>query len=198
MKIVVFDIWGDYAHFKIPYTTTSPLTFPFPPKTTLYGILGAILGYDKNEYLKKFRSAKWKFGISVRTPISKIHIPENFINVKSAKMFARMPSNKSCRTQINVEFLKNPFFRIYVSSSDSDSLERLIDLLKDHKTSYTLFLGISECLANFRFVGEFEGREIKNDDFSEIHSIVPLDIITDNSSVDLLQEGKKFLAKIAN
>jgi len=53
MKVLVFDIWGDYGHFRKFYTTTSPLTFSFPPPPTIAGILGAIYGTDKktNEYL---------------------------------------------------------------------------------------------------------------------------------------------------
>ena len=47
MKVLVFDIYGDLAHFRKFYTTSSPLTFPFPPPSTIKGMLGAIIGVDK-------------------------------------------------------------------------------------------------------------------------------------------------------
>lgn len=47
MKVLAFDIWADYAHFRKFYTTTSPLTFSFPPPPTIAGILGAIYGTEK-------------------------------------------------------------------------------------------------------------------------------------------------------
>ncbi|MDI3478645.1 MAG: CRISPR-associated protein Cas5h, partial [Thermoanaerobacterium sp.] len=31
MKSLIFDIYGDFGHFKKYYTTSSPLTFSFPP-----------------------------------------------------------------------------------------------------------------------------------------------------------------------
>ncbi len=193
MKIVVFDIWGDLAHFRLPYTTSSPLTFPVPPKTALYGIIGAILGYDKNNYLKKFQNENWKFAVSVKNKISTIRIPENLINTKAVKMFARMPKGKSCRTQINFEFIKNPYFRIYVTSLNETKLNELETLLKEHKSNYTVSFGISECLANFLYIGSYEAQEKQNDNFVEINTIVPLKYINNSSQINFLIEGRKYL-----
>lgn len=58
MQVLVFDIWGDYGHFSRFYTTTSPLTFSFPPPPTIARILGAIYGAGKNEYLNMFGIGK--------------------------------------------------------------------------------------------------------------------------------------------
>jgi CRISPR-associated protein Cas5h len=174
MKIIVFDLWGDYGHFKIPYTTSSPLTFPIPPKTSLYGIIGGILGYEKNEYLSKFSIDKWFFSLSILKPIKKVYIPENFINTKEAKFFSRMPKGKACRTQMNLEFIKDPYYRIFVYSESND-FERLENHLQEHKSKFTISLGLSECLANFEYVGTFDADIIENtiEDIIEISSIVP-------------------------
>ena len=53
MKSLIFDIYGDFGHFKKYYTTSSPLTFSFPPPPTIKGMLGAIGGISKTEYLTK-------------------------------------------------------------------------------------------------------------------------------------------------
>jgi len=192
MKIVVFDIWGDYGHFRIPYTTSSPLTFPVPPKTAIYGIIGAILGYDKASYLDNFQDKRWKVAIGIKNEVVSTRIPENFINTKSVKLFARMPIGKSCRTQINMEFLKNPYYRIYVTSTCEEELLRLSKHLKAHKSVYTVSLGISECLANFKYVGTYSG-EIKYSDFTEISSILPLSLVQNASRINFLTEGTKYL-----
>ncbi len=193
MKIVVFDIWGDLGHFRVPYTTSSPLTFPVPPKTALYGIIGAILGYDKDSYLEKFQNNNWKFAIGIKREITTIRIPENLINTKVVKMFARMPKGKSCRTQINFEFLKNPYFRIYAVSSKKEELYKLEKLLREHKSKYTVSLGISECLANFKYIGTFEGVKKNRNDYVEISSIIPLSCLNDFKHISLLKEGRKYL-----
>jgi CRISPR-associated protein Cas5h len=193
MKTVVFDIWGDLGHFRVPYTTSSPVTFPIPPKTALYGILGAILGYEKEKYLEKFNNKNWKFAVSVKRKIVTVHIPENFINTKAVKLFARMPQGKSCRTQINMEFLKNPYYRIYVTSDDEKELSRLEHLLKEHKSVYTVCLGISECIANFKYIGSYQSEKKEGNDFIEIASVIPLSYLTDSANIDFLKEGTKYL-----
>lgn len=193
MKIVAFDLWGDYGHFKIPYTTTSPLTFPIPSKTALYGIIGAFLGYKKDEYLKNFQNKSWKFAIALNHPIKKTHIAENLIDSKKATMFARMSKDKACRTQIKIEFLKDPSFRIYAASNQIEELMRLENLLKEHESTYSISLGISECLANFNYVGSFEAENIQTSDFIEISSILPLSLILGISSIDFSKAERKYI-----
>jgi len=196
MKIVVFDLWGDYGHFRIPYTTSSPLSFPIPTKTAIYGIIGAFLGYNKNTYLENFQNGEWKISISIKNRVKKIYIPENFINTKKAKMFSRMPKNESCRTQINMEFIKNPYFRIYVNSQNNGELLKLENLLKEHRSHYTIVLGISECLANFKYLGTFDGIEKSNPEFTHINSILPLKEITSASSISFIASEEREFIKI--
>jgi len=104
-----------------------------------------------------------------------------------------MPKNKPCRTQVNLEFLKEPYFRIYVTS-ENNRLTELKDLLKSHKSTYTVSLGLSECLANFKYIGLFglEKRQA-NDKPVEIASIIPLNQLTKPLQVDFLSENSKFL-----
>ena len=194
MKIVVFDIWGDLGHFRVPYTTSSPLTFPIPPKTAIYGMIGAILGYDKDNCLENFQNKRWEIAIGIKNKIVTTRIPENFINTKEVKLFARMPKGKLCRTQINMEFLKEPYFRIYVASREEIELKRLENYLIEHRSKYTVSLGISECLANFKYIGTFSAEKVSNNNFVEISSIIPLNYLeNDSNRIDFLQEGAKYL-----
>ncbi len=82
-KILKFKIWGDYAHFKKFYTTTSPLTFEFPPPPTIIGIISAIIGLDKNEYLEHFQNPdEFKIALSIQNPIKKVRWTQNLIDTK--------------------------------------------------------------------------------------------------------------------
>jgi CRISPR-associated protein Cas5h len=193
METIVFDIWGDYGHFRVPYTTSSPITFPFPPKSSIYGIIGAILGYEKESYLREFNKEKWLFSVSLKKPVVKIHIPENFISTKKAKMFARMSARESCRSQINMEFLKEPFFRIYVTTSDKEAMKKLYTMLEAHQTEYTVSLGISECIANFKLIGQFEALKKISNVYINIDPVLPLKSNIENNSINLVQEDKKFI-----
>jgi CRISPR-associated protein Cas5h len=54
MKVLVFDVWGEFGHFRKHYTTTSPLTYSIPPRTAIAGMIAAIEGFGKDEYLQYF------------------------------------------------------------------------------------------------------------------------------------------------
>ena len=195
MKILVFNLFAPFGHFKVPYTTTSPLTFPVPPKTSLYGILGAILGIDKNNYIEKFNDMECNVAIRLLNPVRKIHISENLINTKNVKMFARMNSKKSPpHTRIKLEFLKDPAFRIYVTMKDLDVLNDIDKLLREHKSVYSLSLGISECIANYTYLGMFDFTHIKNNlKFIKIVSVLPADSISDTKDVLVVDPGSKYI-----
>ena len=99
MSIVAFRLFGDYAHFSHPATIYSSLTYPVPPKTTIMGFLGAVIGEEKyfklsniqysvkidRQILKKsFVFNGIKFALS-----SNMHIEEGYQNAKEKKQFYR-------------------------------------------------------------------------------------------------------------
>lgn len=148
-KVLVFDIWGEYGHFKKPYTTTSPITYSIPARTTLAGMIGAIIGIEKNEVNSLLNPEKSNIALSIINPIKKTIISQNLIDTKKAKQMAKING----RTQIRFEYLKNVKYRIYYSGAD---YEKLKGHLENHTSEYTLSLGLSECLANYKYIGEHE------------------------------------------
>ncbi len=46
-EVLIFDISSEYGHFRKYNTTTSPLTYSIPTRTAIAGILGAILGMER-------------------------------------------------------------------------------------------------------------------------------------------------------
>lgn len=171
-KYLVFDISAFYGHFKKPYTTTSPLTYSIPTRTAVAGMIAAMLGFGKEEYQKYFTKELAKIGVGIKKPIKKVRISENFINTK--KSINRIQE----RTQIKVEYLKDVCYRIYFTHKDEKIYGKLKGLLSNHSTVYTISMGLSENLANFAYVGEFEGREVRGDrGFNEFSSVLPVERI---------------------
>ncbi|EHP85063.1 type I-B CRISPR-associated protein Cas5b [Methanotorris formicicus] len=195
MKVLVFDIWGDYGHFKKIYTTTSPLTYDIIPKTTIYGILGAVLGFDKEKYLKHINADTTNIALRILSPIKKVNFALNLINTKGNYFIPIKKKGHEPRTQIRFEMLKNPKYRIYVNLRDDELHNKLKELLKEHKTIYTPYMGISEMIANFKYIGEFEVVKLKSDDFVEVNSVIRRDNIKDIN----FEDNKEYLfAKIPN
>lgn len=168
MKCLVFDIKGDYGHFRKFYTTSSPLTFSIPPRTTVCGIIGALIGLDKEEYLKYFKKTDAKIAIQILNPVNKSRVSYNLIDTKTAKMYSQIKN----RTQVTFELVKNPGFRIYFSHENNDVYQKVKKFLEEGKNYYTLSMGLSEFIAEFEYKGEMEVNEITNEDFVDIDTVV--------------------------
>ncbi len=188
MKALIFDIWGDFAHFKRFYTTSSPLTFSFPPPPTVKGILGAIIGCSKDDYLKVFSRDRCAIAIQILKPIKKIRLGLNHINTKGNFWRPTKKGKHEARTQIPCEFLKDPAYRIYVFHRDEEIFDNLIENLKAHKTFFTVSLGLSEMLADFKYVGIMDFEEVREKE-EEISSILPINLILDGIA---LREGYRY------
>jgi len=198
-KMLVFDVWGDYAHFRRFYTTTSPLSFPIPPRTALCGLIGAIIGLEKegNDYLKYFSIKSAHIALRLLNPIKKTVIAENLINTKNA----RGPGMNLIinRTQIRFEFLKNQEYRIYFYYTDEEDglYQKLKYNLTNHKTKYTPCLGLSENIANFKFIGEFEINILPcKNDYIAIDTVLPLQKTSEKEGIMFERKGEYFSIRV--
>ncbi len=190
MKVLIFDIWGDYGHFRKFYTTSSPLTFSFPPPSAISGILGTIYGADKNEYLKLFSHDKCKIALKIMKPVKKVRMGINLINTKGGYWTLFSNQYHEPRTQIRTEFLKEPYFRIYLTHENEGTFQALASLLKEHKSTYTVSLGLSELLADFRYVGEYDSEQKSDIEFVEIQTpVMESELIKNGLEIE---SGKKY------
>lgn len=172
-KVLKFKLWGDYAHFKKFYTTTSPLTFEFPPPPTLLGIISAIIGLDKNEYLGYFQNQEeFKLALSLNAPVQKVRWTQNLIDTKHH--FWKIHNH----TQIRIEFLKDPSFTIYFWHKNRAVYETFKEHLIAHKSVYSVALGLSELLANFEFDDEIKVWQKDAAHFVDINSVLPAGVVS--------------------
>jgi len=148
-KSLVFKLWGDYAHYRKIYTTTSPLTYAIPTRTSLAGLVAGIIGLEKDSYHKHFSSGVSGFGIQLLKSVDKTTIN---LNLTDTKYGDAIPQGR--RTQIPFEFVKNPEYKIYVNLEDDELHNKLKGMLESGESYYTPCLGLSECLANIEYRGE--------------------------------------------
>jgi CRISPR-associated protein Cas5h len=186
-RVIVFDVWGDYAHFRKNYSTSSPLTYSFPPRTALSGLIGALVGLDKAEYFRHFFKDEANIGCKILQPVKKVRIGENLIDTKSA---VKMHLIKN-RTQIRFELVKDPKYRIYFSHTEEQLHEKLRNLLASHQSVYTPCLGLSQFICNYQFIGEF-GLKSLGEDVQEIDSVVPSKCLL----MPDFEEGKEYFSEV--
>lgn len=72
ISIISFRYHARYGHFRKPYSNVSSLSYPFPPRTALSGLLGAILGVPKAEAPIKFDDKNLRVAVEIEKPIKTI------------------------------------------------------------------------------------------------------------------------------
>lgn len=161
MSIIAFKLRGDYAHFSHPATIYSSLTYPIPPKTTIMGFLGAIIGeeayfklqnilysvkIDREIVKKSFVFNGIKFALS-----SNMHIQEGYQNAKEKKQFYR-------------ELICAPQYTVFLDLKDLHEgyQGKIIDALKNHRTKFTPYLGINFCIADFEWMDIRDAAKIED------------------------------------
>lgn len=171
-RCIVFDIWGTYGHFRKPYSTNSSLSYFFPTKPTIVGILAAIVGFQKDSYYGLIDTMKVSLIIRDKEKLRKGIFTINYENTKKS-FFENSP--------VNVELLLNPKYTIFLYIDENLSKENeklknfysfLLNNLKKHQSAYTVSLGSAFCIANFKFFEEMEAIHEKEKDII-INSIFP-------------------------
>lgn len=164
-KVIVFDIWGRYAHFKKIYVTTSALSYGVPFKTSVYGIVGAIIGLDNtaNKYLDHFNEANCRIAIQIINPIK--------IQRLNINLSPDPGPIKGNRKPTMMEYVTNPHYRIFFWHEDQKTMQELYDRLQNKSTVYTPVLGLAHCLANFTLLGYEQLKPAQST--AIIHSVIP-------------------------
>ena len=156
MKVLAFDIWGEYAHYKKIYATTSALSYCLPTKTALYGYVGAILGFEKcgNQYLKFFQPKNCLMGIQILKPIVMQRI-----NINLRATLGRVKPKD--RKPTTMEFVYQPKYRIYFHHTNNEIHSQLKKQLENKEAVYTPTMGIASLISNFEYFGEFDAELIQ-------------------------------------
>jgi len=65
--------------FRDPLTITQNMTFPIPPKTTVGGMLAAIMGIDYNDYLNDSEFFNFRYSLVLEKPVRKKSFAQNYV-----------------------------------------------------------------------------------------------------------------------
>ncbi len=183
MKILVFDLFGKFACFRKIYTNTSTRSYLYPPRTTISGIIAAILGMDFDSYYTKFNLENSIIGISIISKNRTIVQNINYIKIKTESDILNLDTKGYKYTQIPTEiiipenFSKNIHFRIFFHSNDGNVMEELKRKLIDNNPYYPISLGFANMLGYSKFIDEGEYCKTESHDFIPISSPVSLDSI---------------------
>lgn len=165
MNLLIFDIVGKTAHFRKYYTNSSSLSYYFPPRTAISGLIAGIIGMKRDTYYEIFASDKTRIAVSIKTPLRKIIQTINYVWAENPN---ELNLSKGQHTQIPLEILfpvsdKNSIcYRVFFSHSNQDFLNKVLVAIKEQKIVYPPYLGISEFIANIEFVDYVSSIEEKS------------------------------------
>lgn len=176
MEALVFDLQGDFAHFRKYYTTTSSLTFLVPPRTAVIGLVGAMLGLPKERCAESFLLSECKVGIQILRPLRKSVLKENW-RAGPARLSKQTLSINEMQdiSRTPIELVKEPHYRVFFYHSRKRLWENLLEVMDERKAIYTPYLGLSEFLAEVQFVGVYrtEDLRIQPSEWIEIATVAP-------------------------
>lgn len=160
MKGILFELKGDWGHFRKPETNNNPLTHDFITKTALIGLIGAVLGKERDEMKSLFPqlSEDFLYGVCVKKAVKK----------ESWAFTMRYVVDLMQKAPKQMEFLKNPENQIALALKNENSasvFDEFVSAIRKDESKFTPVLGLHNCPAEIEFVsvGEFQ---IKDGSFS--------------------------------
>jgi CRISPR-associated protein Cas5 subtype I-B len=143
MLILSFDIKGDFASFRDPSITSNQTVYYIPSKSSVLGIIGAIIGVERSHSFKQQFSESYLellkqtwIGLELLSYPKKIIFYSNHRSLKESKT---KPFKK--------EVLQYPNYRIYVQINSENILNDLYEKIKRNTFEYSPYLGHAYCPA---------------------------------------------------
>lgn len=175
MEVLSFDIEGKFAHFRKFHGNNTAMSYSLPPRTTIIGILAALLGEEKDSYYDDFKAENLKIGVRVLSDLKKSFHRLNFLMIKGSHDFrggkgrVQTPFEVVTGNDLKKDIVK---YRIYLTAGDDDILyQKLKKKLMSNERHFNISLGIAGFTAFLSNVSEFSGNEIHaNDDWIKLHS----------------------------
>lgn len=189
--VLVFDIEGDMALFRKPYTTTSMVSYPFPPPTAIAGLIGAIVGINHEAAEDAKNALFWEhlqdvqIGLSLRRPVRWIKTAVNLMKFKTANA-----ADMAEHIQVKHQLLKKPKYRVYVRGGNI--YPALKQKLEREEFIYTPCLGPAYALADISYQGEFEAEVA--DEQQGFTSVVPA---YNDVELDVVRSGAVFSERVS-
>lgn len=183
-RCLSFTVSGDWAHFRRIDTTTGKRTYHVIPRTTATGLLAAVLGRQRDSYYDLFGPDVSAMAIEpapdggrLRTyDIPMLTLPTTAGDIKQAantsgKTIIDPDEIEDNRKRRTFEYIVDPVYRIHLVLEDQEGLTKLETRLSEGRSTYTPYLGKSECLASFHDVTWNQIEPLS--DVTAIDSVVP-------------------------
>jgi CRISPR-associated protein Cas5h len=177
-----FRLSGPWGHFRRVEGNTVKTTYRIIPRTTVAGLLAAVLGIGRNQYYDLFGPESSAMSIEPVSELRTMNLPVNNLTTSQeglkgvntrGKVSVYYPDPTEDRQRTNYEVLVEPEYRIDLWLGDEEKYDELREYLSEGKSYYTPSLGLSEYLADIEYLGEYEVTAVAQSEPHAIDSAVP-------------------------
>jgi len=181
-RCLSFTVRGPWGHFRRVEGNIVKQTYRIIPRTTVAGLLAAVLGIGRDEYYELFAPDSSAVAIEPVRELRTLNMPMNTLSTAEesmqslnsrGKLSVKLPDPAKPRQQHNYEVLVDPAYRIDVALADDERYRELRDHLEAGTSHYVPSLGLSEHLARLNYHGEFEVEPAPSDGVVSVDSAVP-------------------------
>ena len=161
LKLLSFRIRGRFAHFRKFYTNSSSLSYFIPPRTTIIGMLGAILQYGRDSYYTIFNEDDFRISVAV-TPnvnIKKQMQCMNYLHLEYYNLLVKgKGANKhsQCRLELLMTDNLHPIdYTVYIGATNDTSLKKLVEIerkIRNDDLGFGIYLGQRQFKAEIHHV----------------------------------------------
>lgn len=147
-----------YGHFLRAEANVNALSYPAPPRTAVLGMLGALLGLEKDALAVDL--AELRIAVSGAVPARFWHRvklrkdPPTALpwEIKRTQRGAENPTPEKA-TLLNQEWLINPHFLVHVAWPEHPArFAELVGRVRERRWHFTPCMGLSELLCDVAFV----------------------------------------------
>ncbi len=173
---------GPWGHFRRVEGNTVKTTYRIIPRTTVAGLLAAVLGIERDGYYQLFGPDSSAIAVEPLREIRTMNLPVNNLTTSTeglkgvntrGKVSVYYPDPTEDRQRTNYEVLVEPAYRIDVWLDNNEIYKQLRTHLTEGTSHYTLSLGLSEYLADIEYLGEYEVDPIEETGPLVVDSAVP-------------------------
>ncbi len=182
IMMLVFDVSGYMAHFRRFYSSATSLSYHFPPRNTIIGLLAAVLGLERDSYYDLFSSENCMLALSILTPLRKLALSMNYLDTDQVTLSRLRGIGGRVPTTIEYILPEPPHthlrYRIFITHRDPAIFNELVRRIKTKTPVYPPALGPAYCLAELDYVLE-EAANIQYSDCDEfqISTVIREDLI---------------------
>lgn len=145
-----------YGHFLRAEATVNAMTYPLPPRTAVLGLLGAILGLEKDALALDL--AEVRVAVSGTLPRRFWHRVIYRKKPPAALPFEIKRHNKGSDseeepTRLRQEWLLAPHYQIHIAWPEQPTrFDELVGRIRERRWHFTPCMGLSELLCDVQFV----------------------------------------------